>query len=300
MLLLVSCSEQDKALDIPAMQKNSTLEPYSGIARDIWINVLANRYGGYFKGRPNTRAEGTFTITPHVQNGDTLMYIVQHENGWELYSASKANNMIIMASEKGVFNFNDPDMPDAMRDIILLSCEENKKSQDNSLVQDNVSWGATAMVDSRLSKGKVRVKQKNGTQSTVAYSDLPPGRWVLIETVTEVTDQYDSPKLIQTEWHQGFPWDKYAKRVCPNGYWQSCPAGCVPIAVSQYMYYTHFKDNVPSLSVSTATLSADGSDYEFSNPTAALWSQMALSDYGNGNTDYAAFIDRRCRTKIIC
>ncbi|GEM_PF-2452863 len=36
------------------------------------------------------------------------------------------------------------------------------------------------------------------------------------------------------------------------------PAGCVAVALSQYMYFTHFKDGVPVSSVTTATPTSDG------------------------------------------
>lgn len=50
--------------------------------------------------------------------------------------------------------------------------------------------------------------------------------------------------------------------------------GCTPIAVSQYLYYTHYKDGVPSSTVTTATLTADGKDYVFSGNSSSIWDSM--------------------------
>lgn len=64
---MVSCS-QSEDLQTP-IQNRVVVEPYTGTAHDIWTNILGNRFGGYTKGRLNTRAEGNFSITPYLRGG---------------------------------------------------------------------------------------------------------------------------------------------------------------------------------------------------------------------------------------
>ncbi|MDE6007705.1 MAG: hypothetical protein K2G90_00680 [Muribaculaceae bacterium] len=66
LLFLGACTQQDDLSS--SMTFQSQPEPYTGIAKDIYVDVLTNRFGGYHKGQPNTRAEGAFSITPYVED----------------------------------------------------------------------------------------------------------------------------------------------------------------------------------------------------------------------------------------
>ena len=95
--------------------------------------------------------------------------------------------------------------------------------------------------------------KKDGSRVQVNNSDLPPGEWVLMEMEVLENDKYTSPKLTKTKWGQKSPWNQ----CCPmysytNGKLGHCPAGCVTVALAQYLYYTHYKDNVPLYSVDSA------------------------------------------------
>ena len=163
LIILGACSQQeDVALDSP---KSTVKEPYTGVAHDVWVNVLTERFGGYTKGKLNTRAEGEFTITPYIEDGDTLMYIVQYQEGWELYSASKATNMRIFSSEEGKFDINNPNMPEAMRTLIKLNCEKIKEAKLYSVSDIDHSW--TIETDkSNLNQG-IAIAKKNGVEKIV-------------------------------------------------------------------------------------------------------------------------------------
>lgn len=269
-----ACTQQDDLSS--SMTPQSEPELYTGIAKDIYVDVLTNHFGGYHKGQPNTRAEGAFSITPYVEDGDTLMYIVQYEKGWELYSASKATNMLIFSSEEGVFDMNDPNRPKAMKTLIASSLEKIKFAKSSACENIDSCWGTSVIAADELKSGKITVNQKNGVQRNVSSSDVPAGEWILIGTEVISDETYTSPKLIKTKWHQLGPWNAYAKLVPNNnGTLVSALAGCSPIAISQYAYYTHYKDNIPKYCRANASLGADGVSYDFNGESSTLWDEMA-------------------------
>ena len=271
LLFLGACSQQeDMTPDSPQLAES---DPFTGTAHDIYVNILTNRFGGYNKNKPKTRAEATFSLTPYVEEGDTLMYIVQYEKGWELYSASKATNMLIFSSDEGIFDMNDKNMPDGLRTLIKMNCERIKEAQLYLSTKIDNSWTMETS-KSNLNQGTAKVK-KNGIEKTVAVSDLPPGYWRLVKTELISENITYSPRLIKTFWDQETPWNTYSKYLInKNGVKELALAGCSVIAVGQYLYYTHYKDNVPSSTVTTAISSSNGMDFDFSGNSTTVWDEM--------------------------
>ena len=282
LLFLGACSQQeDMTPDSPQI---AVSDPFTGTAHDIYVNILTNRFDGYHKNKPDTRAESAFSITPYTEDGDTLMYVVQYEKGWELYSASPATNMLIFSSDKGVFDMDDQKMPKAMRTLLEAELENVRISKSMDISDLDASWGPTAVSESELANGNVSLN-KNGVQTTMAYSDTPPGTWVLINTEKVSETTYSSPKLIQTSWDEDYPWNTCAPFYYINNQFLYTKAGCSPVAIAQYQYYTNSKDGVPSTVKVPSTLVALNSSqanlgvmwgWEYANPTATLWKQMAL------------------------
>ena len=279
LLSLGACTQQeDMTPDSPQI---AVSDPFTGTAHDIYVNILTNRFDGYHKNKPDTRAESAFSITPYTEDGDTLMYIVQYEKGWELYSASPATNMLIFSSDEGVFDMEDQKMPEAMKSLLASSLEKIEYSKELGIETVDQSWGALAVTTDDLKSGKTTVTDKNGLQRAVSYPEIPPGEWVLIDTEVVSTQTHTTPKHTLTRWHQSSPWNMYSKKVM-NPSTQtlvSAPAGCVPIAVGQYMYYTHYKDGVPKYCRATATLNDDGVSYSFNGTTAEYWDFMSRIYY---------------------
>ena len=274
LLFLGACSQQeDMTPDSPQL---AVSDPFTGTAHDIYVNILTNRFDGYHKNKPDTRAESAFSITPYTEDGDTLMYIVQYEKGWELYSASPATNMLIFSSDEGVFDMEDQKMPEAMKSLLASSLEKIEYSKELGIETVDQSWGALAVTTDDLKSGKTTVTDKNGLQRAVSYPEIPPGEWVLIDTEVVSTTTKTSPKLTVTQWHQSHPWNMYSKKVIHPDTKTLVPAptGCVPLAVAQYMYCTHYKDGVPKYCRATATLNDDGISYSFNGHTATYWDLM--------------------------
>ncbi|MDE6791568.1 MAG: C10 family peptidase [Muribaculaceae bacterium] len=292
MILIISACSKEEGEFSELNKKVNAKEPYAGTAHEIWVNILANNFGGYHKNRPNTRAEGRVSIHPYIEDGDTLLYIAQFEEGWEVYAAAGLTTIPILSSPDGYFNLTDPGMPPAMKEIINNNCEAIRNYREN-VNKGIISTEEKFSPISSTTYSKISALS-NGQRKTVAASDLPPGHWVLTDVETIVDEQKESPKLTKTIWTQHSPWNAYSKyEKNSSGVFQNCLAGCVAIAVSQYLYYTHFKDGTPRYTVSTATLNQSTMDYSFSGQSETIWNQMAINANISG-TNFSALLIGWC------
>lgn len=288
LMLLFFAACQGQTDDITQMSTKDSQEVMT-VEQNITVNILASHFGGYSKDKKNTRAEGAYTLTPYVDKGDTLLYVAQYEDGWELCSANTAAPMILFSSEKGVFNMEDPDMPTLMKEMILEYAEGIRNIPKGKLKAD-VSWGAAAITKEQLDNGLITTN-RNGRRVVVKPTDLPPGNWVLIDQEEIEEDSYVSPKLIETQWGQRDPFNRYAKCVKDvNGNIVRTVAGCVPVAIGQYEYFTHFKENVPLYSVTEATPISGGMDYTFSGQSSYIWNEMAKTKNDAGSEAVALLL----------
>ncbi len=256
--------------------------PATGIEHDVWVNSLTTHLGGYNMNTSVSRS-GSVNVTPYVEDNDTLMYIVQYDEGWELYSASKSTDMLICSSPKGKFDINDPNMPESLKILINETCKGIKDLIKGDTVEKSPLW--KNFVTAKPSKIKARI---NGNQQTVSESDLPPGHWILVETEMITNINQKSPKLIKTLWHQETPWNSYTKYQNNNGILELCRTGCAPIAVAQYMYFTHFKEGIPQNSVTYAI--QNGLDFSFGGNSSSIWNEMATNDNQKNGTSQAALL----------
>lgn len=284
-ILLASC--QSEIGDIP-IQEEYTPETYTGVERDVMVNIMSSHFGGYRKGKPATRSMGGFTLTPYVENGDTLMYVAQYDNGWELYSANTATQMLLFSSDEGTFDMDDVNMPDAMRDVIREKLEEIRDTPKEGM-PINRSWGGIGVTEEELAKCPVICHKKNKT-ATRAGEEYPDGDWILIESEELSRDIETSSKLIKTKWGQNYPWNQFTKIVSDGTNTAQGLVGCVPVAIGQYLYYTHYKDGFPKWTVTTATPIYNGVDFSFSGSSSTVWDNMARYYWNTGTTEAAIFL----------
>ncbi len=267
---------------VPYEEKVLGIDQLTGVRHDIMVNILSSRFDGYRKGQPATRAMSAVSLTPYIDNGDTLLYIAQYADGWEVYSAREEANLLIFSSDRGQFDMADPNMPKSVRDLILANAEAIRNIPKDANIPVHESWGAPAMTEDDFAKGKITIRRSD-TRAT-SDEDLPPGTWVLIEKEVLSTDVTTSPKLTVTKWGQQNPWNKYTKLITVNNQPTWAPVGCTPVAVGQYLYYTHFLNGIPKTTISSAVPNGS-TDYTFVGESNDIWNQMAVA-YGYGYSGY--------------
>lgn len=283
--LLVSCVSED--MNLKEADSSARYENLSEQEKNVIRLIQLDKNGCVGENQQLTRIDDEVSLRPLVQGCDTLCFIAQYEDGWAIYSPTTAAPAVLFRSEKGKFDMDGKDMPPALRELIqqtLKSAVALKKSAKEAKVHP--SWGIFAATPDDLNNSVTYKVSRNGRRMAVSENDLPPGKWVLIRT--EVTDEIveESPKYIKTKWNQPYPWNMYAKYVLVGGSKRQCPAGCVAVALSQYFYYTHFKDGVPRAAPATAVITSDGLDYTFSNYTSEAWSVMPLRYDGTNANSY--------------
>lgn len=297
-LLLNACtSENVNESDI--VDPASLNSEYTGIQKEIAAHILASRFGGYRNTENITRATNKFSLSPYILNGDTLLYVAQYENGWEIYSASKCANMILFSSEEGKFDINSFQCPESLRFLINENAKEIREISRKRPGYIHPSWKNSELLDKDVLKEEVFAKEKDNGRFKVNESELPPGKWVQIgyEIVDRKTNT--SPKLIKTKWGQSSPWNAYAKYglSIETGEKVQCVAGCTPVAVAQYEYFTHFKDGIPEKAPSNARiLSTGNSDFIFIDYSSEVWSKMAKYYVESGTKESALLIGKTGRS----
>ncbi len=276
---------------------NFNIEELKGIQHDIAVNIMTSHFGGYNKGESSTRSNNQFSISPYILNGDTALYIAQYEDGWEIYSSNYASNMILFSSEEGIFNIDDPNMPDQLRFLINESASDVSEISKQDLNYIDPSWGGIALSEEDILQGNITVLNDDYSRTPVSSSSVPPGHWILIKSEEIDRYTYTSPKLTSTSWGQNQPWNSYAKWVLnpTTKTLEQTPAGCATVAISQYLYFTHFKNGVPANSVCGATLKSDKTDYAFFGNDSFIWNRMAKSRSVPGTNETALLIGQTGR-----
>lgn len=266
------------------------VEQLTGVQHDIAVNILSSKFGGYRKDQPNTRALSQFSLTPYVADGDTVMFIAQYADGWEIYSANKAANMVLFSSNQGKFDINDPEMPDGLRYLISSNASAIGDIPDS--IDNNIdrSWGAFALTDEELKKGEITELTADGNRRKVASQDLPPGYWIVLECTELRNETHVSPKIVNTKWGQLYPWNSYIKLLYnqKEQKYENAPAGCTTIALAQYMYHTHYKEGVPLTAMTVASLATNKVEYNFSSPSTNVWDSMSRTFDSENSRDAAA------------
>ena len=290
-LILANCQNDLSDFALPTEHAIITDE-MSETEQDIIINILSSRFNGYRKGQLNTRSSDRVSLKPYIEDGDTLLYIAQFHNGWDIYSACHSTEMLLFSSSTGVFSFDDPKLPQQLNFLIKSNVKRLRELANSPKAYIDKSWGHAAIGETEFSSGNITVLDKNGSRIKGKTADLPPGHWTLLESrrVCSATDI--SPKLIETQWGQSAPWNQYARWVLDpsSNTLKQCVAGCVPVAVSQYMYFTHYKEGIPLTAASNASLTPSRSDYIFSGNSSSVWDNMAKYFFDNDTAKSALLI----------
>lgn len=83
---------------------NSVPSKFFFDADDTTLEIIKNEIG-YADNL--TRSSSNTSIVPYVYDEDTVMYIVNYSEGWDIFSSNKYVPMILASSEKGNINLQD-------------------------------------------------------------------------------------------------------------------------------------------------------------------------------------------------
>ncbi len=237
-------------------------------------------------------------IEPIVYGLDTLLYIANFKDGWQVISGDKRTDPVLASDSIGSLSANDLDNPGVatwlndMADRILsikktnpiVAIDENIKlwtlvDKASFFTEEELSNYYQANGISASSNLKVAIEPIDGEPRLV--------RRLVSVTSTPYTTTAQRGPLMQTRWGQGDPWnDNNVPYGWDGSAWVECPTGCTAVAMAQIIYYAHYQLNKPTGLYHTVTSTGyirDSENYsvQFSrsayNANSPRWDLMPLS-----------------------
>lgn len=247
MSLLVSCNDDSVTTVLDWQESNfdsrSAIESY----------IKATRNSG------ETRASETeYDYVPYVIDGDTVMYLVNYNPGWQLFSNCCCAPLVLASSESGSMTLED------------IMDQESPKSEYIRMMAEDIHTLNMNVDPSNIIEPESEAIPLPST-NPITYIDT-----ILISQRNH---------LITTKWGANEPWNRYIRYV--RGHHGK--VGCAAIGVGQYLYFQHFKTGVPATTMSKAVRVQGDTVYSFSKPSSTIWGKMAKTRNDNvGNSDSTA------------
>lgn len=148
-----------------------------------------------------------------IEDNDTLMYLVNFENGFTLVSGSSATHPILGFEDQS--NLYEDDINN---NSDLSFCFEYVKGQIKETLKDTI----------------IEYYDPLGLKDVTAYSQARIGVGESGRITGRVGEELC---LIKTNWHQGPPFNNFTPYVGSNYSNGNAPAGCVAIAIGQILVY---------------------------------------------------------------
>lgn len=269
---------------IRSMDSSKEISPIDLIYKSIYIS------------NPNvTRAGADFSVTPHVLNGDTVMYVVNYDgNGWDIFSSKLQAPMVLFHSDTGSINLSDSiSFPEVFLATVNSMAEKVYYTEaDDNFIDD--SW-ATVLLSSS-SPGSLPIVPLDSMIHYIPTDSLAPdtlqiipnlgeGYWIK-DTVTETITTIDIDHLVNDHWNQLVPYNSFIPYDPQNENVHGA-VGCVAVATTQYLHYLHIKDGISLKAYSEATYDSNNNRYIFSNPSATLWDNLPC----DGSSEQGSMLD---------
>ena len=223
------------------------------------------------KGITDTKSYA-LTIDPIIRDNDTIMFLVNYENGWEVLSGDKRISKVLIKSEYGNITLDDICNNLSGDDYISkLSESLHQILRSNDFPEDyyfSDNWDNLQ-----------HIRDSNTINSRIVKVLLSSNTTNLI---TQTKDH-----LMLTHWGQGYPWN-ILMPYTDSSMTQHCYSGCVPVAIAQVLYYLHNTIGVPESTYGFGTcnnayipsdqdsLILQPTDVWFSGLSSSHWTDMPL------------------------
>ncbi|MDE5971001.1 MAG: C10 family peptidase [Muribaculaceae bacterium] len=270
---LIGCTNDDFILtdEIQSQNKSAQITTITPEVKAI-TKYMARTHGVKSRSSVNN-------LTPFVLDGDTVMYISNYDEGWEVFSNDPRVPMVLMKSEKGNFYPTDLNDNTPFEGLFKNTAEYLsmiKKSEIEPTDTINSEWMACGL----STLGNDWENDGSGTGNNSYYWKLvgvtmPEYRYELLEPIGG---------RLKTKWHQKYPFNWYTPYKSEN----HTMVGCVAVALGQYLYFTHYKDNCPVYAVTDAHYNSSTNKYTFSGASSSIWDSFKTVD--DERFDFASFM----------
>jgi len=216
-----------------------------------------NKYLTGYKNLNPTKGDDV-KIDPILSGEDTVLYLINYPEGWELLSADTRAPRVFAKAEKGNITVKELTEVPAANALLegfiqkILYIRQNPDFETGEDYQEG--WDGI-------------VEETRGI-----------GTWTLVGTT--ITEYYEStPHLLRTEWGQSSPWNIRAP-FTSSALTDRCVTGCVPVAAAQILFYLHDKYNYPEQTYGDCSHQAyipTGSSYLILQPTDVSFNSATYS-----------------------
>ena len=211
-IALGSCSKQE----ITVSQFPEIDEAVNDIGIDDVYDYLIKE-----KGIPSTKSQSV-SVQPVLNGNDTVMFLVNYCNGWELLSGDRRAPRILMKSANG--------------NATVSGLKHNPQSTE--LFNRLASGLSFLKHDSRIvppDDMSDSWQEPTGQRGTSALGHLA---WVFEEYVYTLTENREQDHLLETHWGMDPPWNQCSPYT-DSTRTSHCLSGCVMVAVGQTLKYLH-------------------------------------------------------------
>lgn len=295
LLFLAACSESNELLNIEETQ-NLTTPPSSSNLEYIRQHAGLNLA---------TRADDV-SISPYIYEGDTVLFVVNYTNGWELLTNDTSVQMVLASSENGNIDLEDENNPESFKAYIACIAEELHDRSMTGLRNSYVcsDWRPYTYAELISPNDTIYRRPTLGENEYLmpeicgfdAVSGL--GHWELNDqTLSRIDTLWIQPHLMTTHWSQEAPYNEYTPII--NGH--HCVAGCVAIAIGQYLYYLTNDRDMPIYMPNSAQYNEADTCWVFGDEYTLQWSKPSRTISGGPRTNYLAmaigYIGKSCHMK---
>ncbi|MDO4185234.1 MAG: C10 family peptidase [Bacteroidales bacterium] len=213
-----------------------------------------------------------YTLKPYEFEGDTVMYVANYENGWELLSADERTPIVLASSRNG--SYNEEVISGGIEAFIGCIAQEIAvlRKDMNGFNNQHEQW---------------KTINPNYETNRAISNPTTYGYWTLVEISTPQVISADSiSHLITTHWHQESPFNSYT----PLSSNYHTAVGCAPVAVGQYLYFLYEKNgNIWSIP-RYAYLNTSTNTNTFSDFSTNWWQYLGKVQTDSGKLYTAALL----------
>lgn len=301
-LFATSCSYNELPEELrvePIFEDKITLnvetraETYEGKALDQEYFVTAQDLENFVKFRRDASKRPDLSVKEVVSYGfdssQTLFYILNYNEGWEVISADKRTQPTLAHGDEGSFTMDTDN--EAMKfwmnrtaNGVLVQRQtsedetttRSETADDPEDVNEYVQFWNDISPTTQNTRGGIEIPTwgpLNPIDTTVTIGVAK--KYYLNHIMDSYSESDEYGPYIETDWGQENPWNE----CCPKINDTTCVAGCAPISHSQMLYYIVNRYSLDILVYEDIVSTIENGVYHFDkiNPSTSWWDMMATN-----------------------
>ena len=266
-MLLYSCSNEEDLINNKIPTQEIEVE---GVSNNVTLDDIQTYME---KGSAiASRNGGNGEIEVIIYQNDTVMYLLNYGNGWEMMPGDKRFPLRVAYNNEGVLDYDN--MHDAQRAWFENMAEEihlMKRNGGNYENKHSEIW-------KRL-KGKNKPSQESRT-----IIDGQDG-WIYHNTRVNTFIRVEKDHILNTIWHKNTPYNEFSPYE-PSSNTTHCSTGSSAVAIGQVLNYLRTHIGTPTHTVVSQVYDDIDRKYVFSGWSTAPWSRIEQGD----STDVARLL----------